>query len=61
LEGDFRAYLKSRGVARPIAQCPAARDDKIEMVNAQFTASEFHRKLGDALHEVMAREFDPRR
>jgi len=61
LEGDFRAYLRSRGVAQPIAQCPAAKDDKTDMVNAQITAAEFHRKLGDALHEVSAPEFDPRR
>ena len=31
------------------------------MVNAQFTATEFHRKLGDTMHEVMAPEFDPKR
>jgi hypothetical protein len=61
LEGEFRAYLKSRGVARAVAQCPAARDDKTEMVNAQFIAAEFHRKLGDALHAVTAPGFDPRR
>jgi hypothetical protein len=61
LEGDFRAYLKSRGVEQSVAQCPAAKDDKTEMINAQITAAEFHRKLGDALHEVIAPEFDPRR
>ena len=61
LEGDFRAYLRSHGVARPVAQCPAAKDDKTEMVNAQITAAEFHRNLGDPLHEVVAPEFDPRR
>jgi len=61
LEGDFLRLLKSKGVARPIAQCPAARDDKTEMVNAQIIAAEFHRKLGHALHEVVAPEFDPRR
>jgi hypothetical protein len=61
LEGDFRAYLKSQGVDQSIAQCPASKDDKTEMLNARFTAAEFHRKLGDALHEVTAPEFDPRR
>jgi hypothetical protein len=61
LEGDFRRLLTSRGVAQSIAQCPAAKDDKTEMVNARITAAEFHRKLGDALHEVVAPEFDPRR
>jgi len=61
LEGDFLKLLKSRGVARPIAQCPAAKTDKTEMVNAQITAAEFHRKLGHALHDVLAPEFDPRR
>jgi len=61
LEGDFRAFLKSHGVVQSIAQCPASKDDKTEMVNAQITAAEFHRKLGDALHVVIAPEFDPRR
>lgn len=61
LEGDFKAYLKGRGVVRPVAQCPQPKDDKTEMVNAQFTAAEFHRKLGEALHEVVAPEFDPLR
>ena len=61
LEADLRAYLKGRGVPGADAQCPAPKDDKTEMVNAQFTAAEFHRKLGDTLHEVVAPEFDPRR
>jgi hypothetical protein len=61
LEADLKAYLKGRGVPGAIAQCPAPKDDKIEMVNAQFTASEFHHKLGDTLHEVLSPEFDPRR
>ena len=61
LEIDFRSYLKGRGVAGAIVQCPAPKDDKTAMVNAQFTAAEFHRKLGDALHEVDAPEFSPRR
>ena len=50
LEAAFAATLRARGVARPDAQCPAPQADKTEVVNAQFTAVEFHRKLGDALH-----------
>ena len=61
LEIDFKTYLRGRGVPGAIVQCPAPRDDKTAMVNAQFTAAEFHRKLGDALHEVVAPEFDFRR
>ena len=61
LEADFKTILKHRGVGGAIAQCPAPKDDKTEMVNAQFTAAEFHRKLGDTLHEVPLSEFMPRR
>jgi hypothetical protein len=61
LEVDLKAYLKGRGVAASDAQCPAPKNDRTEMVNAQFTAEAFHRKLGDALHEVVAPEFEPRR
>ncbi len=61
LEADLRAYLKDRGVPGADAQCPAPKGDKTEMVNAQFTAAEFHRKLGDTLHEIVAPEFDPKR
>ncbi len=50
LEASFSAELSARGVAHPVAQCPAPRDDKTDVVNAQFTAAEFHRKLGDVLH-----------
>ena len=50
LEVAYAAALRAQGVARPDAQCPAPRADKTEVVNAQFTAVEFHRKLGDALH-----------
>jgi hypothetical protein len=52
LEASFAAELSARGVSRPIAQCPAPRDDKTDAVNAQFTAAEFHRKLGDVLHSA---------
>ncbi len=61
LEGDLRAYLKAQGVAGAVAQCPLPQDDKTEVVNAQFTAAEFNRKLGHTLHEVGAPEFEPRR
>ncbi len=61
LETDLKSYLKTRGVAGAIAQCPLPKDDKIDVVNAQFTAAEFNRKLGHALHEVNAPEFEPRR
>jgi hypothetical protein len=52
LEASFTAELSARGVAHPIAQCPAPQDDKTDVVNAQFTAAEFHRKLGDVLHSA---------
>ena len=61
LEADFTAYLKGRGVEHANTQCPQPKDDKTDMVNAQFTATEFHRKLGDTMHEVVTPEFDPKR
>lgn len=61
LEGDLKAYLGARGVEGVVAQCPLPQDDKTDVVNAQFTAAEFNRKLGHALHEVVAPEFEPRR
>ncbi len=61
LEGDLKGFLKGQGVAGAVAQCPLPKDDKTEVVNAQFTAAEFNRKLGHALHEVAAPEFEPRR
>jgi hypothetical protein len=61
LEADLQAYLKGRGISGAVAQCPTPNDDKTEMVNAQFTAAEFHHKLGDTLHEVFTSEFDPKR
>ena len=54
LESDFRAQLRAHGAPQTVVQCPAPKDDKTEMVNQQFTAVEFHRKLGDALHEAAA-------
>jgi len=61
LEADLKAYLKGRGISGAVAQCPAPKDDKVDMIDAQFIAAEFHHKLGDTLHEVFAPEFDPRR
>jgi hypothetical protein len=61
LESDMKSLLRARGIPGAIAQCPAPKEDKTEMVNAQFTAAEFHQKLGDKLHEVAAPEFDPPR
>jgi hypothetical protein len=60
LEGDLRAYLKGRGVANPVAQCPQPRDDKTEAVNAEITAAEFQRKLNRTLHEIPAASFERR-
>ena len=50
LESAFAAALRARGVARPVAQCPAPQADKSDVFNAQFTAAEFQRKLGRTLH-----------
>jgi hypothetical protein len=61
LEGDLKTYLKALGVVGAVAQCPLPQDDKTDVVNAQFTAADFNRKLGHALHEVAAPEFEPRR
>jgi hypothetical protein len=61
LEVDLKGFLKTQGVAGAVAQCPLPKDDKIEVVNAQFTAAEFNRKLGHTLHDVAAPEFEPRR
>ncbi len=58
LEADVRTVLKGRGVVGADVQCPAPKPDKTEMVNAQFTAVEFHRKLGEKLRELDAPEFD---
>ena len=56
--GDWAPWV---GVAGAVAQCPAPKPDRTDMVNAALTAAQFHRKLGDTLHEVVAPEFDPRR
>jgi|HubBroStandDraft_1064217.scaffolds.fasta_scaffold679301_1 hypothetical protein len=61
LEADFKMLLRTRGVGGAVVQCPAPQDDKIDAINSQFTAAEFHRKLGDVLHSVTAPGFDPRR
>jgi hypothetical protein len=61
LESDLKNYLRGQGVAGAVTQCPQPKDDKTEVVNAQFAATEFNRKLGHTLHEVAAPEFEPRR
>jgi hypothetical protein len=60
LESAFKAMLQRAG-ARADAQCPLPREDKTGVVNAQFEAEEFNRKLGAALHPAPAGEFLPRR
>jgi hypothetical protein len=52
LEAEFASLLRARGVAHPVAQCPAPQTEKMDVFNAQFTAAEFHRKLGQTLHAV---------
>lgn len=54
LEAQFAASLRARGVVHLDAQCPEPQDDKTEVFNAQFTAAEFHRKLGQTLHAAPA-------
>ena len=58
LEADFKAYLEKHDVPRAVVQCPAPKGDKTEVFNAQFTAIEFHRKLGDALQDAIVPEFE---
>ena len=53
LEAEFAARLRARGVEAD-AQCPQPLADKTEAFNAQFTAAEFHRKLGQTLHAAVA-------
>jgi hypothetical protein len=60
LEEAFKSLLERQGHSRVVAQCPQPSDDKIAVVNAQITAEEFNRKLGETLHSVSAREFPPR-
>ncbi len=61
LEGEFQAYLRARGLAGSVVQCPAAKDDEAEIVGAHFMAEQFHLELGDALHEIPLSEFSPKR
>ena len=61
LEADLKSLLKGQGVVGAVAQCPLPNEDRTEAVNAQYTAAEFNRKLGLALHAVAAPEFEPRR
>jgi hypothetical protein len=60
LESAFKAMLERAG-AHADAQCPLPREDKTEVVNAQFEAEEFNRKLGATLHPAPANEFPSRR
>ena len=61
LERAFRATLARVGAAGVDAQCPQPREDKTEVVNAEFEAEEFNRRLGATLHSAPAGEFPPRR
>ncbi len=61
LESDLKNYLRGQGVAGAVTQCPQPKDDKTEVVNAQFAAEEFNRKLDHSLHEVPARDFARKR
>lgn len=54
LEAEFAASLRTRGVAHADTQCPEPQNDKTEVFNAQFTAIQFHRKLGQRLHAAAA-------
>jgi hypothetical protein len=57
LEGELKAYLLHHDGLGLDVQCPEAKDDKTAVVNAQFAAIEFNRKLGATLHEVAANAF----
>jgi hypothetical protein len=61
LESAFKAALARMGRAGADAQCPEPREDKTQVVNAEFEAEDFNRKLGATLHPVFAGEFPPRR
>lgn len=50
LEASFAARLRPHAVAHTVVQCPAPLSDRIEAVNAQFTAIAFQRSLGRTLH-----------
>jgi hypothetical protein len=52
LEARFSKQLRAQGVVNPVTQCPEPNADKTEAFNAQFTAAEFHRKLGQTLHAL---------
>ena len=61
LEADFRSILRKHRVSDSVVQCPAPNQDKTEVVNSQFTAVNFHRKLGDIVHWVETPGFWSRR
>jgi len=58
LETDFQAYLEQHDVAHAVVQCPAPKREKTEVVDAQFTAVGFHRKLGDTIHTAVVPGFE---
>jgi hypothetical protein len=61
LEGELKVYLQQHGGFDVDVQCPAPKDDKTAVVNAQFSAAEFNRRLGNVLHEVAATVFTQKR
>ena len=61
LEQEFTAYLRRHDVSGADVQCPLPKDDKTDVLNGQLTAIEFHRKLGDTLHDAVVPEFESKR
>lgn len=55
LEALYAARLRASGVAHAVVQCPAPQDEKVDAVNAQFTAIQFQRKLAHKLHSLSLR------
>jgi hypothetical protein len=60
LETEMQTTLKRRQGERALAQCPEPSSDKVAVINAQTTAIEFNRKLGEVMHELPEDEFPPR-
>jgi hypothetical protein len=61
LESAFKAILERSDATGADVQCPQPREDKTDVVNAQFEAEEFNRNLGATLHAVSVGELPPRR
>jgi hypothetical protein len=61
LEDEFKTTVMQGGAKRVVAQCPAPRADKTDMINDRFGAVEFNRKLGSEIHAVSSQQFPPRR